>query len=111
MVSVVHSETSSGTLNPIAEIMQVAREVDAITVVDTVSGLGGDVFLPDDWGVDIAVSGPQKCLGGPPGLSLLCVSPKAWRAMEQRDPPLRGSYLSILDWKDWWMAIPPTPRP
>lgn len=103
MVSVVHSETSSGTLNPIADIARVAREFDVITVVDTVSGLAGEHFLPDEWGVDIAVSGPQKCIGGPPGLSLLSVSPRAWEAMERRDPPLRGSYLAILDWKDRWI--------
>jgi pyridoxamine--pyruvate transaminase len=51
----------------------------------------------------VAIAGPQKCLGGPPGLSLLSVSPDAWKAMESKSNPLRGSFLSILDWKDTWI--------
>ena len=103
-LSVVHSETPSGTVNPMKEIGAVAREHGVITIVDTVSGLGSEVFSPEDWGMDVAISGPQKCLGGPPGLSLITVSPDAWHAMERRAPPLRGSFLSILDWKDSWLA-------
>jgi pyridoxamine--pyruvate transaminase len=104
LLAVVHAETPSGTVNPVREIAAVAREHGALTVVDAVATLGGDELHVDDWGVDIAVAGPQKCLGGPPGLSLLAVSPAAWEAMERRKPPLRGSFLSILDWKDSWLA-------
>ena len=75
-LSVGHSETPSGTVNPMKEIGAVAREHGVITIVDTVSGLGSEVFSPEDWGMDVAISGPQKCLGGPPGLSLITVSPE-----------------------------------
>jgi len=103
-LSVVHSETPSGTHNPVREIGRVAKEFGVVTMVDTVSGLGGELLSPEAWGIDVAVAGPQKCLGGTPGLSLLAVSPDAWRAMEQRRPgPLRGSFLSILDWKHTWL--------
>ena len=102
-LSVVHSETPSGTINPVREIGAVAREFGVLTIVDTVSGLGGEVLSPEEWGMDVAVAGPQKCLGGPPGLSLLTVSPAAWAAMEGRESPLRGSFLSILDWKSAWL--------
>jgi len=103
-LSVVHSETPSGTHNPVREIGRIAKEFDVITMVDTVSGLGGEFLSPEDWGLDVAVAGPQKCLGGVPGLSLISISPDAWRAMEQRKPkPLRGSFLSILDWKSTWL--------
>ncbi|MER3485364.1 MAG: aminotransferase, partial [Chloroflexota bacterium] len=51
----------------------------------------------------MAIAGPQKCLGGVPGLSLMTVSPAAWEAMERRATPLRGSYLSLLDWKTAWL--------
>lgn len=103
-LSVVHSETPSATVNPVQAIGAVAREFGVITIVDTVSGLGSEVLSPEEWGMDVAVAGPQKCLGGPPGLSLLAVSPRAWQAMENRRPePLRGSFLSILDWKDSWL--------
>lgn len=103
-LSVVHSETPSGTHNPVREIGRIAREFGVITMVDTVSGLGGELLSPEDWGLDVAVAGPQKCLGGTPGLSLMTISPAAWAAMEARKPrPLRGSFLSILDWKATWL--------
>src|SRR5215211_2966797 len=102
-LSVVHSETPSGTVNPIREIGQIAHEFGVLTLVDTVSGLGSEQFCLEDWGIDVAISAPQKCLGGTPGLSLFAVSPAAWEAMEQRPQPLRGSFLSLLDWKDTWI--------
>jgi pyridoxamine---pyruvate transaminase len=111
-LSVVHSETPSATINPVAEIGRIAKERGVLTIVDTVSGLGGEVLSPEEWGIDVAIAGPQKCLGGPPGLSLLAVSPDAWRAMESKKSPLRGSFLSILDWKDSWIdkrVFPYTP--
>ena len=73
-----------------------------ITLVDTVSGLGSEHVIPEEWGIDVGIVGPQKCLGGLPGLSLISVSPAAWAAMEARQPALRGSFLSILDWKTAW---------
>jgi pyridoxamine---pyruvate transaminase len=103
-LSVVHSETPSGTHNPVREIGRVAHEFGVLTMVDTVSGLGGELLSPEDWGMDVAVAGPQKCLGGTPGLSLMAISPAAWEAMEAHKPaPLRGSFLSILDWKQTWL--------
>ncbi|MGD9714695.1 MAG: alanine--glyoxylate aminotransferase family protein [Thermomicrobiales bacterium] len=102
-LSVVHSETPSGTHNPVKEIGAIAREFGVLTMVDTVSGLGGELLSPEDWGMDVAIAGPQKCLGGTPGLSLMSISPAAWEAMEQHANPLRGSFLSILDWKDAWL--------
>ena len=94
-LSVVHSETPSATVNPVEAIGAVAKEFGVLTMVDTVSGLGGELLSPEDWGMDIAVAGPQKCLGGPPGLSMLSVSPQAWDAMETKKNPLKGSFLSI----------------
>lgn len=103
VLAVVHCETPSGTMNPIGEICRIAQEFDVRTIVDTVSGLGAESYSPEEWGIDVAVAGPQKCLGGVPGLALLAVSPKAWQAMEAVDHPLRGSYLSLLDWKTTWI--------
>lgn len=103
VVSVVHSETPSGTINPVREIGLIAREHDAITIVDTVSGLLSEDFSPEEWGMDIAVAGPQKCLSGVPGMSLISVSPEAWKRMEAMKNPLRGSFLSLLDWKSTWI--------
>lgn len=102
-LSAVHSETPSGTHNPIRAIGAVAHEFGVLTLVDTVSGFGGEEVIPEAWGIDVGIVGPQKCLSGNPGMSLVSVSPAAWAAMEGRPNPLRGSFLSILDWKDAWL--------
>lgn len=101
--SMVHSETPSGTVNPVREIGQICREHGVITMVDTVSGLASELLSPEEWGLDVAIAGPQKCLGGTPGLSLISISPAAWEAMETKAQPLRGSFLSLLDWKTTWL--------
>jgi pyridoxamine--pyruvate transaminase len=102
-LSVVHSETPSGTHNPVKEIGAVCREFGVLTMVDTVSGLGAELLSPEEWNLDVAIAGPQKCLGGSPGLSLMTISPAAWAAMEAVSDPLRASFLSILDWKTAWI--------
>jgi pyridoxamine--pyruvate transaminase len=103
LLTVVHSETPSGTVNPVREICRIAREYDVISIVDTVSGLGSELLSPEDWAMDVAVAGPQKCLGGTPGLSLISISPRAWDAMASRPDPVRGTFLSLLDWKSTWL--------
>ena len=111
-LSVVHSETPSGTVNPVREIGQIAHEFGVLTMVDTVSGVGSELLSPEEWGMDIAIAGPQKCLSGTPGLAMLSISPAAWEAMEAVPNPLRSSYLSILDWKTTWLekrTFPYTP--
>jgi pyridoxamine--pyruvate transaminase len=104
-LQVVHAETPSGTVNPVDQICTAAAEFGVITIVDTALGLGSHRFETDGWGVDVAIAGPQKSLGGVPGLCPIAVSPRAWEAMERRRPaPLRESYLSLLDWRDSWVA-------
>lgn len=102
-LSVVHSETPSGTHNPVKDIGAVAKEFGVLTMVDTVSGLGSELLSPEEWGMDVAIAGPQKCLGGTAGLSLMAISPAAWESMEKHANPVRGSFLSILDWKEAWL--------
>ena len=102
-LSVVHSETPSGTHNPVKEIGAICKEFGVLTLVDTVSGLGAELLSPEEWNMDVAIAGPQKCLGGTPGLSLMTISPAAWKAMESVETPLRASFLSILDWKTAWL--------
>lgn len=102
VVSVVHSETPSGTVNPIDRIGPICRARGVVTVVDAVSSFGGIELRPDEWQLDLVVAGPQKCLGGPPGMSLMAISPEAWAAIEANPDAPRGSFLSILDWRDLW---------
>jgi pyridoxamine---pyruvate transaminase len=114
LVSLVHSETPSGVENPLAEIGPLAHDHGALMLADVVSSLGGTPVLIDDWHIDLAVAGPQKCLAGPPGMSLIAVSQRAWEVMESNPGAPRGSFLSLLDWKHRWIdgggiAFPYTP--
>lgn len=102
-VAVVHSETPSGTVNPIEEICGLARQYGALTIVDAVSSLGGMKVEVDDWGVDLCIAGPHKCIGAAPGSALVAVSERAWEAMRAHPSPRRRSYLSLLDWKEMWL--------
>jgi pyridoxamine--pyruvate transaminase len=103
LVTVVHSETPSGTLNPVEEIGPIAKARNALVLVDCVSSLGGIAIWPDEWHLDVCVAGPQKCLGGPPGMSLMSVSEEAWQAIQRNPTAPRASYLSMLDWKEQWI--------
>jgi alanine-glyoxylate transaminase / serine-glyoxylate transaminase / serine-pyruvate transaminase len=75
MIALVHAETSTGTRSDVEPLA--AAKGDALLLVDCVTSLGGIPFEADAWGVDIAYSGTQKCLGVPPGLSPLTVSERA----------------------------------
>jgi pyridoxamine--pyruvate transaminase len=114
LVAMVHSETPSGVENPLSQIAPLAHEHGALMLADVVSALAGTDVRIDDWHVDLAVAGPQKCLAGPPGMSLIAVSDRAWEAMEANPTAPRGSFLSLLDWKHRWIdggreAFPYTP--
>ena len=114
LVSIVHSETPSGIENPLVAIGPLAHAHGALMLADVVSSLAGSTLEIDEWKVDLAVAGPQKCLAGPPGMSLVSVSPRAWEMMESNAAAPRGSFLSLLDWKHKWIdggrvAFPYTP--
>ena len=103
LVAVVHCETPSGTLNPVEEIGPIAKERGALVLVDCVSSFGGIPVWPDGWKLDVCVAGPQKCLAGPPGMSLMSVSDDAWAAIRDNPAAPRASFLSMLDWKEQWV--------
>jgi|tagenome__1003787_1003787.scaffolds.fasta_scaffold20948280_2 pyridoxamine--pyruvate transaminase len=103
LVTIVHSETPSGTYCDIAAIGPIAREHGALTLVDCVSSLGGMRLETDDWQLDVCVAGAQKCLGGPPGMTLMSVSEAAWERAAANPAAPRASYLSMLDWKEQWL--------
>ena len=82
MIALVHAETSTGVRNDIEAVG--GDKGDALLLVDTVTSLGGIEVALDAWGVDIAYSGTQKCLGVPPGLSPLTVSNRAAERIVER---------------------------
>jgi len=103
LVTVVHSETPSGTVCDVSSIGPIARSRSALTLIDCVSSLGGIEFRTDDWELDVCVAGAQKCLGGPPGMSLITVSDAAWDRIRANPAAPRASFLSMLDWKEQWI--------
>jgi aspartate aminotransferase-like enzyme len=72
-------------------------------MLDTVSSLAGIDVRTDEWGVDLNMTGSQKCLAAPLGLSLVSVSPRAWEAMEQRKSKAHSFAYDLLRWKEWWV--------
>jgi len=83
-VLVVHNETSTGVTSSVARLRRALDEAHhpALLLVDVVSSLASIDFRFDEWGVDVALTGPQKGLMLPPGLTLLCASEKAVRASQ-----------------------------
>lgn len=90
VVAVVHAETSTGVRNDVAEIA--AAKGDALLVADVVTSLGGMEVAVDAWGVDIAYSCSQKCLGAPPGLAPITLSERARARLVDRP---RSWYLDL----------------
>ena len=86
-ILLTHNETSTGAQNDMAAIAPVVRAHGALTIVDSVSGLGATEFLMDEWGYDIVVSASQKVLAAPPGVSMVAVSPRAWKTIENSTAP------------------------
>ena len=100
LVAMVHSETPSGTLNPVKEIGPMVRAHGAVSLVDCVSSLAGMPFHPDEWQLDICVAGAQKCLSGPPGITLMTVSKEAWALIDKNPGAPRWSFVALLDWRE-----------
>ena len=100
IVGIVHAETSTGVRNPVKELAALARAHGALTIVDTVTSLGGhDVDLAG-WGVDVAYSCTQKCIGAPSGLAPLAVS----GAARERLVKCRSFYLDLRLLEDYWVG-------
>jgi aspartate aminotransferase-like enzyme len=99
-VLLTHNETSTGVMNPIAELAAAVREEapEALILVDSVSGLGAVPFEMDAWGVDVVVTGSQKAWMAAPGLAMLAASPRAWAAMESARMP--RFYLDLRAHRD-----------
>lgn len=72
------NETSTGAINDGKALAKLGKKHDAFVVVDAITALGSVPVPVDDWGVDICMTGSQKCIGGPPGLAMMSVSPDAY---------------------------------
>ena len=86
-VLVTHNETSTGITNDLGAISSVVREFDKLLIVDAISSLGAIDLPTDKWGCDIVVTGSQKSWMTPPGLAMVSVSERAWKANAQAKMP------------------------
>lgn len=99
VVGMVHAETSTGVRNPIRELAAIARDHGALTIVDTVTSLGGHEVNLADWGVDVAYSCAQKCIGAPSGVAPIAVA----SAARSRLVPCKSFYLDLKLLEDYWV--------
>jgi aspartate aminotransferase-like enzyme len=93
-VAVVHNESSTGIVNDIKALAEVAHRHGAIIVVDGVSSVGGMPVNVDEWEIDICATGSQKCLMSPPGLGIVAVRQAAWKRIESSK-----SYRHYMDFR------------
>ena len=101
-VFMVAAETSVGMFQPLADIAAICHESNALLIADMVTLLGGAEVKVDEWGVDVAYAGSQKCIGTPPGTAPITFSPRALEAIRTRSTPVASWYLSALDIAAYW---------
>ncbi len=98
MLTAVHCETPSGTLNPLAELGAMKKRLGVpLFYVDAVASLGGAPVLADAWHIDLLLAGSQKCLSAPPSMSMIGVSSAAWEIMKNVN---YQGYDSILPFRN-----------
>ncbi|MEW8973776.1 MAG: alanine--glyoxylate aminotransferase family protein [Tissierellaceae bacterium] len=102
LATLVHCETPSGITNPIDKICPLLKEYDIVSIVDSVSAIGGEPVEVDKWQIDLILGGSQKCISAPPGLTFLSISKRAWDIILSRDTPIRSFYCNLAIWKDWY---------
>jgi len=103
IVTMVHNETSTGTTYPAAEVGKIVKGHGALFLLDTVSSLAGIDVRTDGWGVDLNMTGSQKCLAAPLGMAIVGVTPPAWEAMERRKHKASSWVYDLLRWRDAWI--------
>jgi alanine-glyoxylate transaminase/serine-glyoxylate transaminase/serine-pyruvate transaminase len=112
VVALVHHETGTTVMNPLRELAQMAHNAGRAVVVDAVSSLGGVDVRVDEWGIDICVTTPNKCLEAVPGIGFISVSPRAWELVDSHSNPNHGWYLNLKTWRQYateWGSWHPTP--
>ncbi len=104
VVGIVHAETSTGALQSIPDIADVVHAAEGLLLVDCVTSLGGLPVEIDQWGIDAAYSGTQKCLGCPPGLAPVTFSSRAMQAIEGRSSKVGSWYLDVTMLRSYWSS-------
>lgn len=100
--TVVHCDTPSGVLNDVESLSKILDAHGIMTVADSVAGLFGCRLNLGNSCIDILCGGSQKALSAPPGLTMLWVSDRAYKAMENRKTPIASFYCNILGFRDYY---------
>ncbi len=104
LLAAVHVETSTGVVQPMAPFAELAHSRGSLFLADAVTSLGGVDLHVDDWGIDICYSATQKCVGSPPGMSPITLSPKAVEALKSRKNPVQSFYLDLQLLEKYWLT-------
>lgn len=102
LLALVHAETSTGILQPLTEASRLAKQYEALFLVDAVTSLGGQEVAVDDWGIDICYSCSQKCISCPPGLAPFTTSQRALATLEARTQKVQSWYLDLSLLSSYW---------
>ena len=103
-VCVVHGETSTGVCQPLDGLAEHCRAAGALLFIDCVTSLAGQPVLIDEWGIDAAFSGSQKCLNAPPGLAPFTAGKRALEKLRARKSPPRSWYFDLSLVLGYWDA-------
>lgn len=104
IVCFVHAETSTGAMSDAEELCKIAKQYGCLTLVDTVTSLGGIPVKVDEWGIDAVYSGSQKCLSCIPGLSPLSFSTTAVEKVKARKTPVQSWFLDQTLLMSYWQG-------
>jgi alanine-glyoxylate transaminase/serine-glyoxylate transaminase/serine-pyruvate transaminase len=104
IVAFVHAETSTGARSDASVLVELAHAHDCLAIADTVTSLGGIPVLLDEWGVDAAYSGSQKCLSCTPGLSPVSFSERAVEVIRGRKTPVQSWFMDTNLVMGYWGA-------
>jgi len=99
---VVHGETSTGVAQPLDGLADACHERDALLLIDCVTSIGGHPLRVDEWGVDAAFAGTQKCLNCPPGLAPFTAGERAVAKLQRREKPGRSWYFDLALVLAYW---------
>lgn len=83
-ITLTHNETSTGVVHDARAVGKIAREYGLLYIMDGITSVGGEEVKTDAWGVDICITGSQKCMAAPPGLAMMSVSDRAWEAIDEK---------------------------
>ncbi len=102
IVAFVHAETSTGALSDAKTLCEIAHRHNCLTIVDTVTSLGGSPLKVDEWKIDAIYSGSQKCLSCPPGLSPVSFSEQVVELVKNRKTKVQSWFMDLNLLLGYW---------